>query len=324
MPAAALIVLFMLTAGLWFSACGAHREGEVTIRVSPGASTADIARELAGEDVIDSEKDFTNKANEAGIDQKLKAGTYSFQRGEPIESILDKLAQGLQTPEDVLTVPEGYSLGDIAGLVAAKTGITISAYIAAAAANGRTLPLQGSFGATDLEGFLFPSTYNLDPGMDAKSLVDKQLETFKDRVAPLAWENAAKLGLTEYQALTVASMVEREARVPEERPLVAAVIYNRMAAGMKLEIDATVQYAIGYWKRDLTVDDLATPSSYNTRLYAGLPPGPICNPGLDSIRVALSPASVDYLYYVAKGDEAGHHYFTSSYEDFLKFGKETP
>ena len=317
--AATAVIMVAMASLLWPAGCGsAPKTGEVTIRVSPGTTTAEIARMLVDENVIDNERDFTSQANEAGIDQKLQAGTYIFQRGEPIDSILNKLDQGLQAPEGMLTVPEGFSLADIASLVATRTSITKSAYIDAATPKGRILPLDGAAGAENLEGFLFPSTYNLDPDTDAASLVAEQLDSFKAETASLDWGNAKKLGLTEYQVLTVASMVEREAKVPEERPLVAAVIYNRLGIGMKLEIDATVQYAIGYWKRDLTIDDLATPSPYNTRLYAGLPPGPICNPGIESIKAALQPAQVDYLYYVATGDDAGHHIFTSSYDDFLK------
>lgn len=301
------------------ASCGEpKKEGEATIRIAPGTSTAEIARMLVEEDVIDSEKDFMNRADETGIDQKLKAGTYRFQRGESIESILNKLELGLQAPESVLTIPEGYSLNDIANLVAVKTPITKSAYLTAAVPGGRILPLEGASQAEDLEGFLFPSTYDLDPDTSANSLIDRQLDTFKTSTALLDWSNSEIMGLTEYETLTVASMVEREARVPEERPLVAAVIYNRLDAGMKLEIDATVQYAIGYWKEELTVDDLAITSAYNTRLYAGLPPGPICNPGVESMEAALHPADVDYLYYVATGDAEGHHTFTSSYEEFLE------
>lgn len=318
-------MLFLVLTIMMISGCGSPpREGEVTIRVSPGASTNEIAKMLVDENVIDSEKEFNNKANDAGIDQKLKAGTYRFERGESIDSILAKLSQGLQAPEGFITVPEGYSLDDIANLVVAKTGITKKDYIKAATPAGRTLPLQGASDAPDLEGFLFPSTYNLDPETDAATLVGKQLRTFKDKTSSLDWKEADRLGLTEYQALTVASMVEREAKVPEERPLVAAVIYNRLAIGMKLEIDATVQYAIGSWKKDLTVEDLETDSPYNTRLYGGLPPGPICNPGIASINAALKPASVDYLYYVATGDEAGHHTFTSSYDEFLQASAARP
>ena len=277
---------------------------------------------LVDENVIDSQKDFTNRVNEAGIDQKLKAGTYRFVRGESIDSILNKLEKGLQAPEGVLTIPEGFSLNDIANLVATKTSISKKAYIAAATPAGRTLPLRGASGAEDLEGFLFPSTYDLSPETDAANLVDEQLDSFKKETEMLGWGNSAGLGLSEYQVLIVASMVEREAKVPDERPLVAAVIYNRLSSGMKLEIDATVQYAIGSWKQDLTVDDLATPSVYNTRLYAGLPPGPICNPGVESIKAALHPSPVDYLYYVATGDIEGHHTFTNSYDEFLQASSE--
>ncbi|MHB8159991.1 MAG: endolytic transglycosylase MltG [Thermoleophilia bacterium] len=321
--AAAASLVVVVTLCLALSACGgSKKEGAATIRISPGTSTADIARLLVDENVIDSQKDFTNRANEAGIDQKLKAGTYRFERGESIDSILNKLEQGLQAPEGVLTIPEGFSLNDIANLITTKTSISKKAYIAAATPAGRTLPLRGAAGADDLEGFLFPSTYDLSPETDAASLVDEQLGSFKKETELLGWGNSAQLGLSEYQVLIVASMVEREAKVPDERPLVAAVIYNRLSSGMKLEIDATVQYAIGSWKQDLTVDDLATPSAYNTRLYAGLPPGPICNPGVESIKAALHPVSVDYLYYVATGDAEGHHTFTSSYDKFLQASSE--
>lgn len=301
-----------------FSACGdAKKTGEVTIRIEPGSSTADIALQLKAEDVIDDAKEFVERADELGVEEQLKPGTYRFVRGEPIDDILHRLASGEQSPEGVLTVPEGYSINDIAQAVALKTDISERDYVVATRVEG-PLPLGGSGDATSLEGFLFPSTYDLQPGITAEELVSTQLDTFSRQTQDVDWQRAGALGLSEYQALVVASMVEREARVPEERPLVAAVIYNRLAEGMKLEVDATVQYALGYWKTDLTYDDLQLESPYNTRLYGGLPPGPICNPGLDSIEAALSPADVDYLYYVATGDEAGHHFFTRSYEEFLQ------
>lgn len=299
------------------SCSGSQPEGEATIYISAGSSATDIAHLLIDESVIGSEKDFVNKARELGIDEELKPGTYVFQRGEPTEDILLKLQAGLQEPMGVLTVPEGYSISDIAAELAAKTRIAAKEYTAATMADGRTLPLEGA-AAIDYEGFLFPSTYDLAPGISAAGLVDEQLATFRERTAGIVWDNAASLGISEYQALIVASMVEREAKVPDERPLVAAVIYNRLAQGMKLEVDATVQYALGSWKNGLTQEDLDIDSPYNTRLYPGLPPGPICNPGLDSIRAALEPASVDYIYYVATGDQEGHHFFTGSYAEFLE------
>lgn len=293
-------------------------EGEALIRIPPGTSTVQIARLLKEDAVIKSEKEFLGKAESLGVSDTLKAGLYRFRRGEPLEAILSKLDQGIQAPEGVFTIPEGYSLSEIAAGLAAKTGITREQYQQAASAGGKQLPLAGAAAAANLEGFLFPSTYDLDPDLTAKLLVDRQLKAFTRETAALPWQNADTLGLTPYQILIVASMVEREAKVPEERPLVAAVIYNRLRVGMKLEVDATVQYAVGHWKRELTQQDLDTDSPYNTRLYAGLPPGPICNPGTASIRAALESAAVDYIFYVATGDEAGHHFFTASYEDFLR------
>ncbi len=301
--------------------------GEAVIHIAKGASAAQIARLLVDENVIDNAGDFMGQAEASGEAGDLKAGTYRFERGEPIENILSDLRQGRQAPEAVLTIPEGFDAADIARLVASKTAITDQQYISAAGAQGKKLPLAGGRQARSLEGFLFPSTYNLDPGISAAALISEQLAAFSAQTSGLDWDGSkggrtAPPSLTPYQILIVASMVEREAKLPEERPLVAAVIYNRLAAGMKLEVDATVQYAIGSWKQDLTEQDLQVDSPYNTRRYPGLPPGPICNPGLASIRAALQPAKVDYLYYVATGDAAGHHFFTRSYDQFLKAGQQ--
>jgi UPF0755 protein len=321
--AAAIVILALL---VLLGGRNSGAGGEATIQIPAGATTADIADMLIEEDVIEDRGDFLTQAEAAGIDEQLQAGIYTFERGEPVDDILSKLKQGLQDPAGVITIPEGFSIYEIADLVEEKTEITREEYLAAINVNGRTLPLKGSEAALDLEGYLFPSTYNIDQLDEADVLVDMQLDEFENETGQLPWSKSAAGGITEYQALIVASMVEREARVPEERPLVAAVIYNRISAGMKLEIDATVQYALmaqnglGVWEEELTSDDLAVDSLFNTRLYPGLPPGPICNPGVESIRAALEPAAVDYIYYVATGDEAGHHFFTSSYEEFLAAG----
>ncbi|MBE0428330.1 MAG: endolytic transglycosylase MltG [Thermoleophilia bacterium] len=324
-PILVIILLAAFTAVIVLAANGREdsREGEATIRIEPGAATAEIARLLKDADVISSEKKFMKEAEAAGVAGQLKPGTYRFQRGEPIEDILMRLAAGLQTPEGVMTIPEGYSLDEIAAELAAKTGITEDEYRRAAVPAGRALPFAPPPGVTTLEGYIFPSTYDLEPEVTADAMVDRQLETFRERTAGLPWEKAESLGMTRYEILTVASMVERETRVPEERSLVAAVIYNRLARGMRLDIDATVQYALGHWKEELTWDDLMTDSQYNTRLYPGLPPGPICSPGAASIQAALEPAEVDYLFYVAIGDEEGRHFFTSSYEEFLAAAEGT-
>lgn len=313
------LAVFLLVLSLMFISCsGSQKQGEATVRIPDGSSTAEIARILEDEGIINSGRGFMNRAEELGLAASLKPGIYRFERGEPIDSIIEKLVMGLQAPEAVLTVPEGFSISDIARLLADRTGIPEAAYQEAAGVRGRVLPLGGAAEADNLEGFLFPSTYELDQDVDAETLAETQLARFVSETAAAEWGNAARLGLTQYQVLIVASMVEREAKTADERPLVAAVIYNRLSAGMKIEVDATVQYALGFWKQDLSGEDLLIDSPYNTRLYPGLPPGPICNPGIASINAALNPAPVDYLYYVATGDEEGHHFFTSSYEEFLK------
>ena len=169
-----------------------------------------------------------------------------------------------------------------------------------------------------LEGFLFPNTYNFDRTSTAAYLVREQLATFGQAWHKLDLSYARSKNLTPYDVLIVASMIEGEASVPKERPLVAAVIYNRLRLGMPLGIDATLRYGLRIPPtQSLTESELHNPTPYNTRLHVGLPPTPINNPGLASLDAAAHPAQVNYLYFVRKPDHK-HHYFTSNYQDFLQ------
>jgi UPF0755 protein len=168
-----------------------------------------------------------------------------------------------------------------------------------------------------LEGLLFPSTYQIGKKEDGRAVAQKLVDEFERRVAPLDFSNAASLGVSAYEAIIVASMIEAETFRSEERRKVAAVIYNRLEKGIHLGIDATILYALGERKNSLTVSDLAIDSPYNTREVAGLPPTPIGAPGLASIRAALDPAPGNWLYYVL-ADCDGRHAFTSSYDQFLQ------
>ena len=168
-----------------------------------------------------------------------------------------------------------------------------------------------------LEGFLFPATYELEKGASVDALVKDQLTAFDDNIAQVNLKDAEKKNLTIYDVVTIASMIEREVLVPKERPLVAAVIYNRLSQGMPLGIDATLRYDLDNFDQPLTESDLQTDSPYNTRLVTGLPPTPIANPGLDSLKAAADPAKVDYLYYVVKPGTCGEHFFTNDYDEFL-------
>jgi hypothetical protein len=218
--------------------------------------------------------------------------------------------------EDV-TIPEGYTRSQIAA-VAKDAGLSGDYEKATAKApKGFDIAKSGAPKDASLEGFLFPATYELqqDAGVDA--LVKDQLSAFDDNISQVDLKAAQKKNLTMYDVVIIASMIEREVLVPKERPLVAAVIYNRLAQGIPLGIDATLRYDLNNFDKPLTESDLATDSPYNTRLVTGLPPTPIANPGLDSLKAAADPANVDYLYYVVKPGTCGEHFFTDDYDKFL-------
>jgi UPF0755 protein len=198
-----------------------------------------------------------------------------------------------------LTIPEGYDRSQIAEL-AKQEGLR-GDYMKASAGH---------------EGFLFPDTFELLRNAPVTDLVQLQLDDFKRRIRGVDLSYAKSKNLTLRDVVTIASMVEREAQLDSERKLIAAVIYNRLRQGIPLGIDATVRFAVGNYEEPLTASELETDSPYNTRLYAGLPPGPIGNPGLASIEAAAHPAQVDYLYYVVKPGTCGEHSFSSTDAEF--------
>jgi YceG-like family len=215
-----------------------------------------------------------------------------------------------------VTIPEGYTRAHIAAL-AKDEGLTGS-YLAATVSSSHLHPTRygAPHGTPNLEGFLFPATYDLYTGASVRRLVNEQLAAFQENFGADAIHRAHALGVTPYQLLTVASMIEREAEVEHDRPLIAAVIYNRLRQGIPLGIDATIRYALNDFSEPLTEAQLRDPSPYNTRLHHGLPPTPIGNPGVASIAAAAHPAHVSYLYYVAAADGCGEHVFSSSYAQF--------
>jgi uncharacterized YceG family protein len=217
-----------------------------------------------------------------------------------------------------VVIPEGETRPQIAE-IAAEAGMTGS-YLDASARS--TVLDPGRYGAPagtpNLEGFLFPATYEVYADSPVAELVGRQLEAFQERFTPRLKAAAHALGETPYQLLIVASMIEREAEIERDRPLIAAVIYNRLRLGMPLGIDATIRYALHDYTHPLTEAQLHTPSPYNTRLHAGLPPTPISNPGMASIDAAAHPARVSYLYYVAGADGCGDLVFSDTYSEFLQ------
>ena len=227
-----------------------------------------------------------------------------------------------------IVFPEGFTRKDMARRITAVDKIakrerriapklSEKTYLAATA-KARRMPGFGTKRYKS-EGFLFPATYEFLPRTTSPQLVTKQLDAFQRNWKQVDLEYAKSKNLTPYDVLIIASMVERETLAPDERPLVAAVIYNRLHAGMPLGIDATIRYALDIpGTESLHESQLQNPTPYNTRLHTGLPPGPIGNPGLASMQAAAHPAKVDYLYFVRKPDKV-HHYFTSSYTDFQNY-----
>lgn len=233
---------------------------------------------------------------------------------------------GGSEPEPVtvynVTVPEGFTNRQTAERVEEATdgSITFEDFMGAVSGDDYAFNfLEGS--NENLEGYLFPKTYEVTEEANGREMVGKMLDQFTIETSGLDWSRSETMGLNPYEVLIVASMVEKEAKLPEERPVIASVIYNRLRNNMKLQICATVQYALGEWKSELSYEDLEIESPYNTYVVDGLPPGPICNPGFESIRAALYPAETDYLYFILTSPE-GKHSFTADYDQFMKWKQE--
>jgi uncharacterized YceG family protein len=310
---AVLVAWFLLSLFQPFKGDG---EGQVRVAVPEGAGVGQIADLLDERDVVSSSFFFELRATVSGRRGDLKPGTYTLRRGMSHSAAIDALAAGPPADIVTITIPEGRSRREIAETV----GDSLEGdYLAA---TGRSPALDPSEyraeNARDLEGFLFPATYDLKRGRPVEALVRQQLSAFRQRFDTVDLRFARSKNLTPYDVLIIASMVEREAQVARERPVIASVIYNRLSEGIPLGIDSTIRFALNQWTRPLTESELATASPYNTRERPGLPPGPIGNPGLDSIRAAARPARTDYLYFVVKPGGDGAHAFSRTDAEFQR------
>lgn len=209
---------------------------------------------------------------------------------------------------------EGQRRTEYAEMLQAKTGIPAADYIRATDPSKVGQTMAGTKKLTSLEGFLFPATYPVDPKKPVSDLVNYQLRTYEQRTATVDYSYAKKKNLTKYDVLILASIIEREASNPKDRRLIAGVFYNRLRLGMRLDSDVTVHYALGSWSKELTKADLNSDSPYNTRKFHGLPPTPICNPGLDSITAAANPTATKSLYFVAS--PSGTVFYAQNAADF--------
>ena len=312
--AAALLLVWFLVS--LFQPFAGHGQGRVLVGVPKGAGVGEIGDLLERRGVVPNSFFFQARARLGGDAGALKPGSYRLERDMSYGAALAALTAGPTNQIVRLTIPEGRSRREVARTVG---GSLAGSYIAASRHSHLLKPSRyGAKRARDLEGFLFPATYELKRRRPVSLLVNEQLTAFKREFPKVNLRFAKSKNLNAYDVLTIASMVEREVQVPRERRLVASVIYNRLHAQMPLQIDATVRFATGNWTRPLRRSQLRTPSSYNTYTHPGLPPGPIGSPGLASIRAAARPARTSYLYYVVEPGACGKHVFARTDAEFQR------
>lgn len=312
-----VIILFLVLVIALFSAVsiGYWIERPTTLAspaeiiVAPGDHTYDIAAKLDSAGLIHSRRAFRWMARWRQIDRHLRPGRYRFEGIVRLSDILDALHDGRAVRVSV-TIPEGWTIAKITPYLARELGFpsdSVSSIFA-----DPTIRSQWAPGAEALEGYLWPETYQFYWGVPAREVLDELLKESRDFFVDSLESRSSQMGMTRHQALTLASMIEAEAADGNERGLISGVFHNRLRGGWLLQCDPTVVYALGGLPagRSLQKSDLAFDSPYNTYLYPGLPPGPICNPGAASILAALYPDSTDAMYFVADG--SGAHVFSKT------------
>ncbi len=323
----AFVVVIAVLAGVWtYRQINPGGPGpEVTVTIPAGATVSETASILEDQRVITNSTVFEYYARWRNL-SSVEAGVYpGFREGSSMGDVVDVLEAGPAPPRFTeLVIPEGLWLADITARILETFPQMDEAELRTAldAVRSRYQPAD----VTSPEGFLFPATYRVEEGdeADEQKLVRQMVDAFDRNADEIGLADATErlagvagdLELTPFDVVTVASLIEEETKVPEERAQVARVIYNRLAEGMMLGIDASVLYAIGEQKEELTRSDLNVDSPYNTRRYPGLPPGPIASPGRASLEAALDPAEGPWLYYVLV-DPNGTHFFTDDYQEFL-------
>jgi UPF0755 protein len=282
----------------------------VLVVIPRGANARSIGGILVHRHLVRSALAFAFAARLAGVSDKMRAGRYELSPNMPPSQIAQMIALG-RVADDIVTIPEGFTVAQIARRLGARHMAPDAAFLTLARTEGRSFHLDGWTPPNkNLEGYLFPDTYRIPAGTPARDVIVLMLTEFDQRV-----RRPYQAVFTHYPggltaAITLASLVEREAEVDSDRPLIASALQNRLRLGMRLQCDATVQYALPVHKGRLMDADLRVNSPYNTYLHAGLPPTPIANPGLPSIRAVLHPAKTPYLFYVARPD--GRHIFSAT------------
>ncbi len=289
--------------------------GAVTVVVKAGETASDIAHALVTQGVVKSAGAFVTAADADPASRSLQPGTYRLRSQMKASSALALLLDPAARVQSVVTVPEGFSVNQTLARITARTGIPL-AQLRAAAKSPAALGVP-AYAKGRLEGFLYPATYAIQPGTSATAVLKLLVAKFNTvAAAEHLMARAQAAHMTPYQVLTVASLVQEEGLVPSDMPKISRVIYNRLAAGTPLGIDASIFYGLGRTGGVLSESDLARVTPYNNRKVAGLPPTPIDSPGKTALDAALAPAPGDWLYYILK-DKQGHQFFTHDYQAFL-------
>ncbi len=315
---AVLVAIFVIYSAATGGKNGPAPDKSARVEVVKGDTLSDVATKLEEAGVVKSAFVFELQARYEGYGTEIKTGLYTFEPGQDGGEILRKLTAGQAAPTITVTIPEGLTIKETARTVAADSSVPASELEEAARRTDYGYAYLESPEVKTTEGYLFPARYDFEKGATARQIVDRVLGQYLLETQALDMADAkGRLDLTEYQVVTVASLIEKEAATPDEKPLIASVIYNRMQRDMPLQIDATIQYALKRPKANLSLADLKIDSPYNTYKNHGLPPGPICSPGRESIQAALNPADTNYLYYVLEAD-GRKHFFTNNYDEFLR------
>jgi len=291
----------------------------VKITISPGVTAGQLAGELQQRQLIRSALMFKYLARERQEDFKLYVGDYQLAPTMPPREIINRLiSRSVSLDTDMVTIPEGYTTQQIIELLVQRGIGTKEEYIKVVTEAEFPYPFlkDAPKGIHRLEGYLFPNTYNVSVQTTPYEAIDLLLRQFTKELTPDVQKQLNTMKLSVAQWVTLGSLIEKEAKKEEDRPLIASVLMNRLKINQPLQIDATIQFLLGTPKPKLTYEDLRIPSPYNTYLHTGFPPGPIANPGHASLHAVLNPAQTNYRYYVAKKD--GYHVFAETYEEHLK------
>ena len=295
----------------------------VAVTIPSGTSTDGIGRILESDGVIKSADSFKLQSKMKGMDGKYKAGEYTLSPSMTMTEIMEILVSG-NANTIRFTIPEGLNVNETADKLLAEGLINKELFmkeIESGQFNYAFLKDAPS-GENRLEGYLYPNTYDVFTTASEHDIIDRMLRQMDVVFTDEMYERANERNMDLNEVMTVASLIERETKVDSERATVSSVIYNRLSRGMKLQIDATVQYALGEQKQFLTYKDLEIDSPYNTYRIDGLPPGPICSPSEAPIKAALYPEDTDYIYYVLSKEKDGTHKFASNYDQFLIYKDE--